>query len=423
MRLLFLAIALGDVALLLAQGGRDGTLRPEHALLPAVYTGTYLALVVFLRWKVPHGLSDPVLLSAIMAVSGIGLAAVSRIDPLMGARQVRWFVLGVAGFAAAASLPVWGRVRRYRYTLAVAGLLLLAATAAFGVEAGGARSWLQIGSFRFQPIEIVKILLVLYLAAHLAEGRMYLAAGQEPGRSLGRIYLGPMAVMALLFVLVLVAQRDLGGALLLFGLVVAMLYAATGRVRYLLAGGAAALAGAGLAVSFFDHVRVRFAVWLDPWSHPRGYQVVESLFAMAAGGIFGTGFGFGMADRIPAVETDFIYALITEELGFVGAAALLFLLAVICLRSLAPAGSEALDDVERLGTAGFSLLMAMQAGLIVAGVTRALPVTGVTLPLVSYGGSSLVASFLQLGLVYNCTRAAYAAALPGEGTGAVWSRA
>lgn len=420
MRLLWLAIALGDAALLLAQAGRDGALLLEHAILPALYTAAYLALIAYLRWRVPHGLSDPILLASLIAVTGIGLAALSRIDALMASRQARWFLLGVASFAAAASLPVWEHVKRFRHLWALAGLVLLAVTAFFGVEVGGARSWMQIGSFRFQPIEIVKIFLVFYLASHLAEARPFLAAAKGGG-AFHRAYLGPLAATALLFIFVLVVQRDLGGALLLFGLVTAMLYAATANPGYLAAGAALALVGATLAAGFFEHVRVRFLVWIDPWNHPRGYQIVESLFALASGGILGTGFGLGMADRIPAVETDFILALIAEELGFSGAAALLFLLAVICVRSLEPALSPALDDVERLGTLGFSLLLALQSGLIVAGVTRALPVTGVTLPFVSYGGSSLVASFLQLGLVYNRLRAIHQARR--EGAERAWSGA
>lgn len=420
-RLLLLALAVGDAALLLAQIGRDGSLRLEHAILPWVFTGAYLALLTYLHRRVAGGLADPILLAALIAVTGIGFAALARIDALMAERQVRWFLLGIVFFTAAASLPIWEHVQRYRHLWAVAGLVLLVVTAFFGVEVGGARSWMQIGSFRFQPIEIVKILLVFYLAAHLAEAGPYLAAAGGRG-VLHRAYLGPLVLTALLCVFILVAQRDLGGALILFGLVVAMLYAATGHVAYLVGGGLCILAGATAAAYVFDHVRTRFIIWIDPWSHARGYQIVESLFAFASGGILGAGFGFGMANRIPAVETDFILALIAEELGFAGAATLLFLLAVICLRSLAPALTDGLTDVERLGTLGFSLLLALQSGLIIAGVTRALPVTGVTLPFVSYGGSSLVASFLQLGLVYNRVRA-IRIATHGEDARGQWSEA
>jgi len=421
LRLFVLAIAVGNAALVLAQGGRDGAFHPEHAVLPAVYTGAYLVLLLFLRRNAVQGIADPILLSALIAVTGIGLAALSRIDGLMAARQARWFLFGVFGFAATASLPLWEHVKRYRHLWAVAGFVLLGVTAVLGVEVGGARSWMQVGSFRFQPIELVKIFLVFYLAAYLAEARPYLAAVSGSGGAFYRAYLGPLVATAALFVFVLVAQRDLGGALLLFGLVIAMLYAATGNAWYLAVGGAVAIFGATAAAYFFDHVRVRFLIWLDPWSHARGYQIVQGLFALAAGGFFGTGFGMGMADRIPAVETDFILALIAEELGLVGAAALLFLLAVICIRSLAPAFSSDLDDVERLGALGFSLLIALQSGLIIAGVTRALPVTGVTLPFVSYGGSSLVASFLQVGLVYNRVRALHTRPLAAKEARRAWS--
>lgn len=405
-RLFVLSLAVGGVALILAQGGRDGQFRIEHAFLPLVYTVAYLWLWAHLRKRGRGDPADPALLAALVALTGIGLAALSRIDPVMAGRQMRWFLMGVAAFGAAASVDVWRYVRRYRYVWAAGGLFLLALTALFGVEVGGARSWMRIGSFQFQPIEVVKILLVFYLSAHLAEARLYLSLpGGGPHAWLRRVHLGPMVALGLLFIFVLVVQRDLGGALILFGLVVAMLFAATGLARYLLAGAALALVGASLAVAYFDHVRTRFWVWLDPWNHDRGYQIVESLFALGAGGFWGTGFGAGMAVRIPAVETDFILALITEELGLLGGAAVLALLGVVCVRSLAPAFDSGLDDVERLGTLGIGLLFALQSGLIVAGITRLLPVTGVTLPFVSYGGSSLVASFLQLGLVYNRVQA------------------
>ncbi len=417
LRLVVLALAVGDLALLLAQAGRDGAFDMRHLLAPAGYTGAYVLLLWYLGKRVQGGLADPILLSALIALTGIGLAALARIDPAMLARQLRWFWLGVGGFLVAALAPVWRYVGRYRYLWAASGFLLLLVTALFGVELGGARSWIRLGSFQFQPIEIVKILLVFYLSAHLAEAKPFLSAPRPGGGGWSeRAYLGPLVVMGFLFVFVLVAQRDLGGALLLFGLVVAMLFAATGLIRYLVAGGLIAALGASLAALFFDHVRIRFLVWLDPWSYSRGYQIVEALFALAAGGFSGTGFGRGLAHRIPAVETDFILALIAEELGLLGACGLLFLLAVICVRCLAPAFDPALEDVERLGALGVSLLVALQAGLIVAGVTRLLPVTGVTLPFVSYGGSSLVASFLQVGLVYNRLRAS-ARSEAGRGSG------
>lgn len=423
-RLFVLSLAVGVVALLLAQAGRDGAFLVSHAALPAVYLAAYLLLLIYLHKKTKNALADPILLAALIALTGIGLATLARIDALMVERQIRWFLLGIAGFGAAASFSIWDYVRRYRYVWAVSGLFLLVLTALIGVEVGGARSWIRVGSFQFQPIEIVKILLLFYLSAHLAEAKPYLSAASGGDRRwIERAYLGPLVAMGLLFIFVLVAQRDLGGALLLFGLVVTMLFAATGLVRYLVAGVVIALIGASLASVFFGHVRTRFLVWLDPWSYGRGYQIVESLFALGAGGIFGTGFGGGMADRIPAVETDFILALITEELGVLGGCALLFLLAVICVRSLLPSFDPTLEDVERLGVLGVALLLALQSGLIVAGVTRLLPVTGVTLPFVSYGGSSLVASFLQLGLVYNRVRETHRAPGGAGGEPVEWSEA
>lgn len=399
------ALAVANGAILLAQAGVLGALRLEHARLPAAFTAGYLLLWAYLRAKGKGSVADPLLLSAICALTGIGVAVLFRIDPGLGERQLLWLLLGLAAFGLVAHAPLWEALERYRYLWAVSGLGLLLITALFGREAGGARLWLRFGSLGFQPVEFVKILLIVFLGTHLAESRHYIGAGALGSRSLlpPMEHLGPLALMVLLFTFLLAAQRDLGAALLLFGVFVAMLYVATGYARYALMGTGVAVAGAGVAALLFDHVRIRFQVWLDPWSYAdgRGYQIVESLFALGAGGLWGRGLGGGLGVRIPAVETDFVFSLITEELGLMGAAAVLFLLAFVSVRSIAPVGAPEMDAAQRLIAAGVGLLFALQSALIVGGVTRLVPVTGVTLPLVSYGGSSLVASCVQLGLVYN----------------------
>ena len=402
--LLVRALILGNTALWMAQFGREGVLRLDHLYLPLGYTVGYVALFAYLRWRGRGPVAEPILLAAVCALTGIGLAALARIDPAIAARQLRWLYLGLIALAALAHAPVWQWVRAYTYVWAAAGLFLLAWTALWGVEIRGARSWVSLGPFGFQPIEFVKILFLFALSSYLAETRLFLAGGR--GRLLGGFslrYVGPLLAMALLFTAILTLQRDLGAALLLFGLAVAMVTIATASLRYAAAGlGLIAVAAVGAAWAF-DHVRTRFLVWLDPWrlAEGRGYQLVESLFALGAGGFVGTGWGQGMAFRIPVVETDFIFSLLVEETGFIGAAGVLFLLAVMSLRILAAAADPRQDDVPRLGAAGIAVLFALQSFLIVGGVTRLLPVTGVTLPLVSYGGSSLVASFIQLGVAYN----------------------
>lgn len=407
---LWWALAVANAAMLLAEAGTGGIDGLAGVRLPLLFTAGYLGLVAYLKVREKGVVADPLLLSALCALTGIGIAVLYRIDAGLGHRQLLWLLLGLAAFAAAAHAPLWGVLGRYRYLLAFAGLLLLLATVLFGREAGGARLWLRFGPVGFQPVEFVKILLIAFLGAHLADSRHYIGAGGLNSRALlpPMEHLGPLALMTLLFAFLLTVQRDLGAALLLFGVFVAMLYAATGYVRYALLGIAIAVAGAAGAALLFDHVRVRFQVWIDPWKYAdgRGYQIVESLFALGAGGLWGKGLGAGMGVRIPAVETDFIFALITEELGLMGAAAVLFLLAALSVRAISPLGSAEMEPAQRLVSAGIGLLFALQSALIVGGVTRLVPVTGVTLPLVSYGGSSLVASCIQLGLVYNAERSA-----------------
>lgn len=404
------AFAVANAAILLAQAGTAGLFRPEHARLPVAFTAGFLLLWTYLKAKGRGFVADPLLFSALCALTGIGVAVLYRIEPGLGQRQLLWLLFGLAAFALVAHAPLWGVLERYRYLWALLGLLLLLVTALFGREAGGARLWLRFGSVGFQPVEFVKILLIAFLGTHLAESRHYIGAGGVSSRAVlpPLEHLGPLTLMALLFAFLLAVQRDLGAALLLFGVFVAMLYAATGYARYAFLGMGIAVAGAGGAALLFDHVRVRFQVWLDPWSYAdgRGYQIIESLFALGAGGLWGRGFGAGLGVRIPAVETDFIFALITEELGLMGAAAVLFLLAIVSVRAIAPTGASEMGASQRLISAGIGLLFALQSALIVGGVTRLLPVTGVTLPLVSYGGSSLLATCVQLGLVYNAQRSA-----------------
>lgn len=398
------ALLLGNAAIWLAQVGRDGRLDIAHLWLPLGYTAGYTLFLLYLRLKERGPLGEAVLVAAACALSGIGLAALARLDAGLAVRQLRWLYLGLLAMGAIAHGPVWRWARSYPYLWAVAGLSLLAWAAIYGVEIRGARSWVRIGAFAFQPIEVVKILFLFSLASYLADTRLLLAG--VAGRSWGGLslrYLGPLVVMALLFIFILTLQRDLGGALLLFGLAVALVTVATESLRYAAVGAGLLAVAAWGATSAFEHVRTRFLIWLDPWrfADGSGYQLIESMFALGAGGFIGVGWGQGMGDRIPIVETDFIYSLLVEETGLLGAAGVLFLLALISMRTLAVAFDTERDDALRLGAAGIAILFALQSFLIVGGVTRLVPVTGVTLPLVSYGGSSLVASFLMLGLAYN----------------------
>jgi len=280
----------------------------------------------------------------------------------------------------------------------------------FGIEQGGAKSWLDFGFFSFQPSEFVKILVVLFLASFLIENRAVLTAGT---RSLGWLALPgpqewvPLVVMWGVSLLLLVFQRDLGTALIYFGTFLAMVYTATSRIFYVLFGMGLFMAGATASYFLFDHVQARFEIWLNPWPYidTTGYQVIQSLFAIGSGGIMGTGIGQGYPDFIPAVHTDFIFSAICEEMGLIGGAGIIILYMIFIFRGIKIA-LYARDDFGALAASGLIALLGLQAFIIMAGVTKLLPLTGVTLPYMSYGGSSLVANFILLGLLMNISHEA-----------------
>ncbi|MDI7252877.1 MAG: FtsW/RodA/SpoVE family cell cycle protein, partial [Actinomycetota bacterium] len=285
------------------------------------------------------------------------------------------------------------------------GLALLLSTIFFGREVNGARLWLILGPLRFQPSELAKILLAVFFAAYLAE-RKELIAGA--GRVVAGVHLprprdlGPLLTMWALSLLLLIFQRDLGSSLLFFGIFLAVIYVATGRAAFVVAGLLLFLAGATLTFFLFGHVRTRVETWMDPLNPEtigdESYQIAQSLFAFAEGGLSGAGLARGSPGLIPFAETDFIYAAIGEELGLLGAAALALLYLVLCGRGLHLA-LRCADDFGKLLAVGLTAVLGLQSFIIMAGVTRLMPLTGITLPFVSYGGSSLVSNFLLLGLL------------------------
>jgi cell division protein FtsW (lipid II flippase) len=287
----------------------------------------------------------------------------------------------------------------------VLGALLLFVTLLLGTEVGGAKAWLRIAGLSFQASEVVKLLVVASLAGHLAESKEFLAA---PSKRFGFVrlpsarHLGPLLFMWLLFMLMFVVQRDLGGALLLFGVFVLMLYIASGRAFYLSVGTLLVSLGGALAFLVFNHVRTRFIVWLNPWHYfeTKGYQIIQGLFALAAGGVLGTGLGLGSPQVVPAAVNDFIFNAIVEELGLIGGTFILAMYMILIARGLTWASGHG-DSVQAIAGMGLSVLLGLQAFIIIGGVTRLIPVTGVTLPFLSYGGSSLMSSFAQLGFIYS----------------------
>lgn len=348
--------------------------------------------------------TDLTLFPAAMLLASLGLIMIGRLKPALFLTQMRWLLLGLIVYLFLVFLGE--RVLRllsYPYLLGVFCLLLLCSALFFGTEIGGSRNWIVFGPFAVQPSEFGKIVIIMFLAAYLTEHREVLTL---PRHRLLWLKLPVLRFIApLLFIwgiaiLMFVVQRDLGSALLFFGIAVSMTYMATGRKSYVALAFAFFLGAAALSYSFFSHVRVRFNIWLDPWSDPSGsaYQVVQSLFALGSGGVWGAGFAHGHPNLIPEVHTDFIFAAIAEELGLLGSLGVMLVFALFFYRAIRIA-LACREETRMLLAAGIAVVFLLQAFIIIAGVTKFLPLTGITLPFVSYGGSSMIASFMLLGIL------------------------
>ncbi len=373
---------------------------PFLAMLLALLLGGHLAVRRFAP------LADGLLLPLAALLNGIGYVVIARLDPDLAASQSAWSFIGLGGFVA--TLVLVKDVRRlepYRYSLALLGviLLLLPLLPGLGVNINGARIWLHVGPFSIQPGEFAKVVLASFLAGYLVDKRELLMLSN---RRLGPLhlpdfkYFGPLLLAWGVALVVMVAERDLGSSLLFFALFVVMLYLATGRTAYVLSGLSMFAAGSLVAFENFSHVQRRVDVWLHPFADPKnaGFQIVEAAFAMADGGLTGTGLGLGTPGKIPYASTDMIFAAIGEELGLVGATAILLTFILFAATGFRVA-SRSEDDFEKLLAAGLTALLSFQAFVIIGGVLRVLPLTGVTLPFVSYGGSSLIANYVILALL------------------------
>lgn len=354
--------------------------------------------------------ADPYLMPVAALLSTLGLLLLYRIDEDLALKQAMWLVVGLIMFLL---VLVFVRdlkmLSKYKFWIGLAGLLLLLVTAVFGREINGAKLWLALGPVRFQPGEFAKVLLVVFFAAYLVDIREVLTVSTR--RILGvplppLRYLAPLLIIWGLSMALMIFMRDLGTSLLFFGALLTLLYVATGRFFYVLVGLVLFAVGATALYFAFGHVQTRVDIWLDPWtdSSGRGYQIVQSLFALASGGVFGRGLGQGYLllesgnSIIPYLESDFIFAAIGEELGLVGAAGIVLLYVVFAYRGLRIA-LRAPDDFSRLLATGLTGIFTLQAFLIVGGVIKLIPLTGITLPFVSYGGSSIVANFALVALL------------------------
>jgi cell division protein FtsW len=360
-----------------------------------------------LRRTLPH--HDPYLLPLAFFLSGWGLALIWRLTPRFGLRQTVW--LGVATVAMLIVASLRGELRwlrRYRYTWLLSGLALTALTLIFGVNPSGAgeRLWLGCCGVYLQPVEILKLLLVVFLAAYLADRREPLFQPTLPENGTRRIvapqpaYFFPMLFAWGFSMLILVSQRDLGMSTLFFAVFLVMLYLASGRFEYVLAGLILLLLGGLVGYFLFGVVRLRVDTWWNPWADASGqsYQIVQSLIALAAGGLFGRGPGLGAPTLIPVAHSDFIFAALIEEWGLLGALGAIGLLSAVVFRGLRIA-LRARVGFEQLLAAGLAALVGLQALIIMGGVVKLVPLTGVTLPFTSYGGSSLLAHFIMIGLL------------------------
>jgi cell division protein FtsW (lipid II flippase) len=377
-------------------------LAPPHALpgwLPWVLGGLAFAWPMVRPADVTR---DDTLPALAVLLSAIGLSVVTRLEPGLAQRQVVWLAFSLV--LAIAAGPAFERFRvlaAYKYIWILGSIVLFGALAVFGQEVNGARLWIRVGGLQFEPVEIIKLFVVLFMASYLAETADVIARTRWWSLRANAKYLGPLFLGWGISMGILVFERDLGMAMLLLATFVAMLYVATRRIDLVVGASAVFFAGAMVAASHYAYVARRIAVWRDPFHDPlgAGYQAVQSLFSIASGGLFGTGYGYGRPDYIPSVATDYVYAAYGEEWGAIGAIALLAVFLAVVLRALRVAHRQP-DLYTKLLATGLAAVFGFQIVIIVGGVLRVFPLTGITLPFVSYGGSSLVTNFLLVALVW-----------------------
>jgi peptidoglycan glycosyltransferase len=382
-----------------------------NATIPARIVGflvTLLGLVVVAHLAIrllARG-ADAVLLPLAVLLHGIGYVMIARLDDELAALQTVWSFVAVGAFTVTLFLVQRAtNLSRLTWTMFAVGavLLVLPLVPGVGSRINGARLWVSIGPINFQPGEFAKLALAIFFAGYLAQRRELIAASTwkvGPLRLPEPRYVLPVVVAWGFAVVVMVALRDLGSSLLFFGLFVVMLWIATERVTYLVLGVVLFSAAAVMAWSMFDHVQTRVSIWLDPWDDPlgAGYQVIQALFGLADGGIAGTGLGRGSPGTTPLAESDYIFASIAEELGLIGGAAILMSYLLIIGSGLRIAVRTE-NTFEKLLAVGLTTIVGLQAFIIIGGVLRVLPLTGITLPFVSYGGSSLLANYVLLALL------------------------
>jgi cell division protein FtsW (lipid II flippase) len=422
--LLGFAALITTIALLIVEANQEQGIRWDLARYVVAYLALFASAHLAIRRFAPY--ADPLLLPLVALLNGLGLVMIHRLDLAEGAlasgagrgpsanQQMLWTLVGVVAFSLVVIFLRDHRVlARYGYVCGVVGLVLLAIPAllpgAFSEE-NGAKIWIRFPGFSIQPAEFSKILLLIFFAAVLVAKRgVFTSAGKHfLAMTLPRPRdLAPLLAAWIISVGVMVFEKDLGTSLLLYASFLIVVYVATDRLGWAIVGLALFAAGSVVAYYLFAHVRVRVQTWLDPFADPEGtgYQIVQSLFSFATGGIFGTGLGNGQPGTVPAASTDFIIAAIGEEVGLVGLAGVLMLYTIVIIRGLRTAIAVR-DSFGKLLAAGLASTLGIQLFIVVGGVTKLIPLTGLTTPWMSYGGSSLLANYVLLAILVRISHAA-----------------
>jgi cell division protein FtsW (lipid II flippase) len=427
--LLAFAAVLVTSALVLVEANQEQELTKALPLIGLAYLGLFTIAHVAVRRFAPY--ADPLILPCVALLNGLGLVMIHRLDlaeaaaaaargaempaALIG-KQVAWTAIGLTLFVTVLWVVRDHRtLARYAYTTGFVGIVALALPGLLPSsisEVNGAKLWIRFGPVGIQPGEFAKILLIVFFAAFLVQKReLFTTAGRRfLGMELPRARdLAPLLVAWGLSVGVLVLERDLGTSLLFFGIVLVMLYAATERVSWMVIGLAFFLVGCLVAYQLFGHVRTRVQVWIDPFADidGRGYQIAQALFSLGTGGVGGTGLGAGRPDIVPYAESDFMLSSLGEELGLIGLAAILIVYLVLITRGLRSALAVR-DSFGKLLATGLAFTLALQAFIVIGGASKLIPLTGLTLPFLSYGGSSLVANYALVALLLRISNAARA---------------
>ena len=402
-----LLVAAGFAAILITRQDAGFQINELTATYGGVFLGACVFGHLFIRTRLPD--ADPYLFPLVALLAAFGLVEIYRISPSRAGQQAIWFGVGLALFCITILFLRDHRVlERYRYLIAFGGIamLMLPRVPGIGQITNGAYLSVGVGPVQFQPAEFSKLAIIVFLASYLSETRDVLVRGRLPRMSMK--HLGPLLVIWGLAMLMLIVIRDLGSSLMFFGGFLALVYVATSRLSLVLGGLAMFLAGAWFISNRISHVQERIDVWIDPFDpayvEKEGYQISQGLYAQADGGLFGEGLGQALIQQsdgtpiLPAAHTDLIYAVITSELGLFGAVGVLLVALLIVARAFKTA-VLATDGFSKLLAAGLGAVFALQVFVIVGGVVKAIPLTGVTMPFVSYGGSSIVANFVLIALL------------------------